>query len=679
MKELAYSSNKKNNIFFKLAFPIFILNLAFSGLLLYFLGDMEKCNLMGQQGVQVKILSEFLKNRAVEYVIAADYETLQSVVLSQLKNDKNIKYITIVDPEGQCIADTDASSIGKPFLNNDFEKSALKVKELINRTNPFQKEVMEYVVPVNDGTGALCYIRIGMSLKGLNDYMASIRIRIIFILSGFVLAIMVVIYFVIRSLVTHISKIINVLHEITAGNLNFDLQRNIAKEPNEIRKVFDTLEVMLNNLNELLLGVWKISVGITDASDKFKSTSSTTQNSIEQISQGISQVASGTSRQVNLVTNMQQNIIQINDEVNKIASGANAQIEQIETAVNIVMLNNDSLSQLSNEAQQFATSVKNIKMTINQMSEAINEVTREAQDISLKSNQAADVAKKGEEVVSSTLTAMEKIKESVFDTAQKLGELGENSDQIGEIIEVIDNIAAQTNLLALNAAIEAARAGDNGRGFAVVADEVRKLAERTAKATKEISELIKKIQNGMTFAINSMKSGINDVKNGAGLAQQAKIALNDIILVVDDTVTQIHNISSAAEEMTASSVEVIETMGTIQQFVDTNAKSSSSILDNSRQIVTSIGSAKNVSQTNQVAVESMKNNYKQVIDIMETSSVVSQENSSTIEEVTASSEEIASITISNLEENVGDLVRMSDYLSKEVNKFSLKHTKTKES
>jgi methyl-accepting chemotaxis protein len=134
--------------------------------------------------------------------------------------------------------------------------------------------------------------------------------------------------------------------------------------------------------------------------------------------------------------------------------------------------------------------------------------------------------------------------------------LGKNSEQISEIIQVIEDIADQTNLLALNAAIEAARAGEQGRGFAVVADEVRKLAERTTKATKEISSMIRQIQKDTSGAVSSMKEGTAEIEKGKELTDKAGKSLNQIITGADSVVNVINKVASAIERQSAVSENI---------------------------------------------------------------------------------------------------------------------------
>ena len=156
-------------------------------------------------------------------------------------------------------------------------------------------------------------------------------------------------------------------------------------------------------------------------------------------------------------------------------------------------------------------------------------------------------------------------------------ELGKSSDQIGEIISVIDDIADQTNLLALNAAIEAARAGDQGRGFAVVADEVRKLAERTTKATKEIAGMIKKIQADTTGAVRSMEEGTTEVERGIKLADRAGTSLQEIVGVSQKLTDMVTQIAAAGEEQSSASEQISKNVEGISKVTGETAQGTQQI------------------------------------------------------------------------------------------------------
>jgi methyl-accepting chemotaxis protein len=180
------------------------------------------------------------------------------------------------------------------------------------------------------------------------------------------------------------------------------------------------------------------------------------------------------------------------------------------------------------------------------MSTAVEQVAGNSQTAADASQRAAQAARQGGIVADQALATMRSIAGFTECAASRIAELGKNSEHIGRIIAVIDDIADQTNLLALNAAIEAARAGAQGRGFAVVADEVRKLAERTTKATKEIAEMVRTIQSETKNAVEAMRAGSHDVEVGVGKTTESGVALNQIIEVAEEVGSLIACIATAA-------------------------------------------------------------------------------------------------------------------------------------
>ncbi len=206
----------------------------------------------------------------------------------------------------------------------------------------------------------------------------------------------------------------------------------------------------------------------------------------------------------------------------------------------------------SEQTQQTAE----VARSIEQMTKTILDNTKNASAAAETAKSSGDKAQKGGGVVEDTIKGMVRISQVVKKSAETVEALGKSSDAIGEIIQVIDDIADQTNLLALNAAIEAARAGEQGRGFAVVADEVRKLAERTTKATKEIAGMIKQIQKDTIDAVSSMHEGRIEVDKGKLLADKAGEVLKDII-AESLKVTDIAALVAAASEQQSASAEQI--------------------------------------------------------------------------------------------------------------------------
>jgi methyl-accepting chemotaxis protein len=190
------------------------------------------------------------------------------------------------------------------------------------------------------------------------------------------------------------------------------------------------------------------------------------------------------------------------------------------------------------------------------------------------SNNASKTAINGSEVVGHAVKSIQRIAVKVQEAAKTIESLGTRSDQIGAIVATIEDIADQTNLLALNAAIEAARAGEQGRGFAVVADEVRALAERTTKATREIGEMIKSIQQETKFAVGTMEEGVREVELGTEDAARSGKALEEILNQVAEVTSQINQIATAAEQQTATTNEISKSMHEISEIVGDASRSS---------------------------------------------------------------------------------------------------------
>ncbi len=212
--------------------------------------------------------------------------------------------------------------------------------------------------------------------------------------------------------------------------------------------------------------------------------------------------------------------------------------------------------QMSRAAEALTTRTAQTAAAVEEMNATVGQVAQNSGTAAGMAQETVQTAQTGQGVVSETIDGMRQISESVSQSAKIISALGQSSDQIGEIVRTIEDIADQTNLLALNAAIEAARAGEQGRGFAVVADEVRKLAERTTKATKEIGDMIRHIQQDTRGAVASMEDGTRKVTDGVGQVNRTGEALGRIVEMVTKSADMIRQIAVAAEQQSVATQHI---------------------------------------------------------------------------------------------------------------------------
>lgn len=274
------------------------------------------------------------------------------------------------------------------------------------------------------------------------------------------------------------------------------------------------------------------------------------------------------------------------DFTGAIADSVNYAIDQLRILVSRINETSTSVSSAAQGTQQTALhlaeasehqaqEIAGASAAVNEMAVTIDQVSVNAAESAGVAERSVTIANNGAKVVQNTITGMDTIREQIQDTSKRIKRLGESSQEIGDIVSLINDIADQTNILALNAAIQASMAGDAGRGFAVVADEVQRLAERSAAATKQIEGLVKAIQNDTNEAVMSMEQTTTEVVKGARLAQDAGVALEEIEGVSSSLAELIQSISNAARQQASSAGHISNTMNVIQEITSQTSSGTS--------------------------------------------------------------------------------------------------------
>ena len=442
-------------------------------------------------------------------------------------------------------------------------------------------------------------------------------------------------FFISRSISSAARQMVSVADGISAGDLD---QRILVRSRDELGDIATSLGRMIGYLQNMAGIAQKLAQGdltqnVTPMSTKdvlgnaFKGMVDSLRDVVRDVANSASSLSIASGELASAANQAGQATGQISTTIQQVAKGTAQQSESVTRTATSVEQMSRAIDGVARGAQDQTQAVSKAASVTSQIASAIQQVAASADAGAKGSEQAAEVAQGGTKTVSATIQGMEKIQAKVNLSAQKVQEMGARSEQIGVIVETIDDIAAQTNLLALNAAIEAARAGEHGKGFAVVADEVRKLAERSALATKEIAGLIKNIQGTVNEAVTAMHDGSVEVERGVQQANQAGKALDEILNAAKEVNQQVAQIATASKRMSGLSNELIAATDAVSAVVEENTAATEEMAANSSEVTQSIENIASVSEENSAAVEEV--------------SASAEEMNAQVEEVTASAQGLA--------------------------------------
>lgn len=503
-------------------------------------------------------------------------------------------------------------------------KGIIANKDTLGLTNFINNELYSDIEPVTAKVTELISWQMFIAKEEFADgeehYDSSLLFTIILITLGLLFSVLFT-GLISKNISSSISKLIEIVEGVTKGNEELkDASKKIARgetnlnleasglaidihSKDEIGQLAASMKRILTSQNELTSSFNSL---LTTLNQMITESANLTQNAVEgnleyrcdanRFEGGYNKILNGFNETMNAIIkpiNEGVSILQevangdltkrinteykgdhqlIKNSINQLTRSMEQAIVKVSEAVQAT---SSAANEISSSSEEMAAGTQEQTQQVTEIAGAVEEMTRTILNTNKSINDAADTskiasanAKKGSGKVNETKQGMKKIVEASTETAEVISSLSTKTEQIGEMAQVIDDIADQTNLLALNAAIEAARAGEQGRGFAVVADEVRKLAERTTKATKEIAETIKAIQNEARNADKAMELAKHAVEEGMELTNEVESVLGEILAgsdKVNDVVTQI---AATSEEQSATAEQIsrnIEGITTVAQ------------------------------------------------------------------------------------------------------------------
>jgi methyl-accepting chemotaxis protein len=425
-----------------------------------------------------------------------------------------------------------------------------------------------------------------------------------------------------RQIANPLSELTRAARRLAQGDTHQDTSK-LVRRKDEVGLISEAFQEINGYLGEMADSATRLAQGdLTtrvqprSASDTlgiaFNQMNTSLNALVGEMAQNASRVRSASGNLSKVAVDANDSTTRITETIGQVANGISQQAASINQTTGSVEQMSRAIDGVARGAQDQSRAVVKAVTVTSDITSAIQQVTENAQAVTRDASGAAEAARKGAVTVKETIQGMDAIKVKVGQSVDKMREMGQRSQEIGAIIETIEDIASQTNLLALNAAIEAARAGEHGKGFAVVADEVRKLAEKSAQATKEIAGLIQKIQATVADAVVALDQSAQEVEKGTNRAQGAGEALDVILVAIEGAYKQAGLAEATTGKMLAAADDLSNTMASVSAVVEQNTASTEEMAAGSNELTQSIESIASVSEETSAAIQEVSHNAQEM-------------------------------------------------------------------